>query len=303
MSARDEDSPWREPEERVLFGDVFAAPWLLDLFVRDDTALIGGGELPENLVPKLGNWMGVQLPAEAVGLYSPAFPPKEKDRYALAHASFLPDAEVHHALLVSDSCLTATSLVQRRVKRSVSGRLLFAPVRSVPQEEWDRLQAEADYGRFPLPPSETLPPRAVAELRQCFMVDAVHVKAHADARILGCEAELAEGLEAQWNAYAARRGPVAYERNALKLAYLLAGGKQPTASDEVVTDTIAEVLDCAWVLEGADLEDVSEAEEAVRLGDARAEDFTHELLDGLIARLRELSELAARSAAALAERR
>jgi hypothetical protein len=298
-----EGSAWREPVEHVLFGDVFVAPWLLDLFVRDDTALIGGGELPENLVPKLGKWMGTQLPPEAIGLYSPVFPPKDADRYALAHASFLPDVDAHHAILVSDSCLTATSLVQGRAKRSVSGRLLFAPVRGVPEADWHKLQQEADYGRFPLPASQVLPAFAVAELRQCFMVDAVHVKAHVQLRVLACGGELAEDLEAQWNAYAARRGPVAYERNALKLAFLLAGGELPTEDDEAVTDTIAEVLDCAWALEGGNLEDTAEAEEAVRLGGERAEDRTPELLDGLITRLRQLSALAGRAADTLDSRR
>ncbi len=82
---------------------------------------------------------------------------------------------------------------------------------------------------------------------------------HVDERVLSCDAELADGLETQCNAYTARRGPVGYERNALELGYLLAGGKQPAVSDEAVTGTVAEVLDCAWVLEDADLEDVSEA--------------------------------------------
>jgi hypothetical protein len=298
-----EDTPWRDPEEHVLFGDVFAADWLLDIFVRDDTRLIGGGELPANLVPKLGKWMNTELPAEPIGLYSPVFASKEVDRYALSHASFLPDADVHHAILVSDSCLAATALVQGRAKRSVSGRLLFAPVRGVCETDYDKLQGEVDFGRLPLPGHATLPDYPVAELRQCFMADAIHLKAHTDARVLACTEGLAETLGAHWTAYAARRGPVAYERNTLKLAYLLAGGQQPEEDDERVTDTIADVLDCAWALEGAGLEAVSAAEEAVRLDEEPAREHVAQRLDDLVARLRELSVLAARSAEALSERR
>jgi hypothetical protein len=298
-----EDALWREPEEHVLFGDVFEASWLLDIFVRDDTQLIGGGELAGNLVVKLGRWMNADLPAEAVGLYSSAFPPKEADRYALAHASYLPDVDIHHAILVSDSCLAATALVQGRTKRSVSGRLLFAPVRGATAQDHEKLDNEADFGRLPLPAHEALPEHPVAELRQCFMVDAVHLKPHTDARVLACTEELGETLEAHWNAYAARRGPVAYERNTLKLAYLLAGGRPPEEADEAVTDTIAEVLDSAWALEGAGLEAVSASEEAVRFDGEDAAAHAARRLDDLIARLRELTQLAANSADALASRR
>lgn len=45
----------------------------------------------------------------------------------------------------------------------------------------------------------------------------------------------------------------------------VAGGQRPEEADEAVTDTIADVLDCAWTLEGAGLEEVSVSEEAVRL--------------------------------------
>jgi hypothetical protein len=49
-----------------------------------------------------------------------------------------------------------------------------------------------------------------------------------------------------------------------------------------------------WALEGADLEDVSSAEEDVRFAGALADELTPELLDRIIGRLSELAELASR---------
>lgn len=301
--AHEEDAPWGVPHEQVRFGDVFKASWLLDVFVRDDTQLIGGGRLAGNQVVKLAKWMNADLPAEPVDLYSPSFTLRQADRYALAHASYLPHTQDHHAILVSDSCLAATALVQGRDKRSVSGRLLFAPVRGTSAEDHKKLTQASDFGRLTLPGHDQLPEHPVAELRQCFMVDAVRLSAHTDDRVLACSQELGETLEAQWNAYATRRGPIAYERNTLKLAYLLAGGQQPDDAELEVTDTIAAVLDSAWALEGAGLEDVSASEEAVRFDGENAGQHAAQRLDDLIARLRELAVLATESADALERRR
>ncbi len=79
----------------------------------------------------------------------------------------------------------------------------------------------------------------------------------------------------------------------------MAGGRRPEEADEAVTDTIADVLDCAWTLEGASLEGVSASEEAVRLDKEPAGEHVAQRLDDLVARLRRLSELATRSADAL----
>jgi hypothetical protein len=109
---------------------------------------------------------------------------------------------------------------------------------------------------------------------------------------------LGEELEAHWSAYATRRGPRAYERNALKLAVLLSNG-EPSEHAVAVTDQLAGVLDCTWVLEGRDLEDISEAEEAVRHGERQAADLTPALVRRVSGRLRELSALAMAAADAL----
>ncbi|MCP9490678.1 MAG: hypothetical protein MSC31_12480 [Solirubrobacteraceae bacterium MAG38_C4-C5] len=291
---------YADPQADVVFGDIFETGFLRDIFVREDGVLMGGGPLPPTLAPKVGAWMSTKLEQGPIDLYSPAFPPKPETRYALAHASFRPDEDTYRAILISDSCLTATALAQGRHKRSVGGRLLFAPLTVVEEGKWHELVATEDFERFPLPADNRLPAFSVAEFANCFMVDARDVKKYAASRVASLTEPLVEELEVHWNAYATRRGPRAYGRNTLKLASLLSGGGQPGENQERAADAVAAALDLALLLEGSDLEDVSDAEEAVRLvgGDAAA--LTPPLVDRIIDHLRELAELASEAAEEIA---
>lgn len=289
-----------DPQDDVHFGDIFETDFLHDIFVRDDTALMGGGPLPATLAPKVGGWMNTKLEQGSIDLFSPAFPPKPETRYALAHASFRAGEEPHRAILLSDSCLVATALAQGRQKRSVGGRLLFARLTVVDESKWHNLIETEDFERFPLPANERLPAFSVAELGNCFMVDARDVKKHTAGRIASLSEPLAEELEVHWNAYATRRGPRAYGRNTLKLASLLLGGGQPGDDEQAAADAVADTLDLALLIEGSDLEDVSEAEEAVRLSGADAGEVTPPLTGRLVEHLRELAQLATEAADQLA---
>jgi hypothetical protein len=293
---------YADPATDVVFGDIFEAPFLRDVYVRDSTALMGGGTLRANLALRLGKWMGEQLPEEDIGLYSRALTPKPGARFALAQATFLPADETPRAILISDSCLTATALVQGRTKRSVGGRLLFAPLSVVEPEQWDMLVRSEDFARFPLPVDERLPECRVAELGSCFMVDARDVKEHVHNRIVSLSAPLAEELEMHWSAYAARLGPRAYGRNTLKLASLLSGGGKPGDDEQDLADAVADVLDLARFIEAQDLEDVSAAEEDVRLSGGDAAQLTPPLVENIIEHLRELSDQAAAAADCLSAR-
>lgn len=279
------------PQQDVAFGDIFAASFLRDIFVREDTVLMGGGPLPPTLAPKVGKWMGAELEQGSIDLYSPALPPKPETRYALGHASFR-EGETHRAILLSDSCLTATALAQGRQQRSVGGRLLFAPLTVVDEDTWHELIETEDFERFPLPADDRFPAFSVAELGSCFMVDARDVKRHMGSRVASLGTPLAAELEVQWSAYATRRGPRAYGRNTLKLASLISGGGQPGDKELSAADALADALDLALLLEGSDLEDVSEADEAVRFADGDAATLTPPLLDRMVEHLRELAELA-----------
>jgi hypothetical protein len=103
---------YADSQHDVAFGDIFEAPLLLDIFVREDAALMGGGTLPPTSAVRFGKWMSTQLEPESIELYSLGLTPKAEARLALAHASFLPDAATRRAILVSDSCLTTTALAQ-----------------------------------------------------------------------------------------------------------------------------------------------------------------------------------------------
>jgi hypothetical protein len=287
---------YRDPEDDVIFGDIFEAEFLRDIFVRKDTTLMGGGLLPGHLARKVGTWMNNELGQEDIDLFSPAFQPKQETRFALAHASFLPDAQAHQAILLSDSCVTATALAQGREGRRVAGRLLFAPLMSVSEEVWQGLVETEDFERFPLPDEERLPAGSLAEFGNCFMVDARDIKEHVDSRVASLGQSLAVELEIHWGAYSTRRGPRAYERNTLKLAWLLSGGGQPTAEAENAADAIAGALDLGFELEGSDLEDVSAAEESVRLAGGNASELTPPLVEQIAGRLRQLADQATTAA-------
>lgn len=160
-----------------------------------------------------------------------------------------------------------------------------------------------DFERMALPPLEGVEGHLVAELRHVFMVDAVHLERYLDQRVASCNAQLADCLEEYWNGYATRRGLLAYERNLLKLAWLLSGarGDQIDAAAQERTDLVGEALDVAWLLEGGDLEDVSEVEEAMRFAGANAAELLPTVNEALIGRLDELTQIAAQAAQALRE--
>jgi len=94
------------------------------------------------------------------------------------------------------------------------------------------------------------------------MVDARDVKSHVGRRLTSLSALLAEELEMHWNAYArvAVRAPTG---TTLKLASLIRVVASQVPHQERATEAIAAVLDLTLVLEAFDLEDMSQAEEAV----------------------------------------
>ncbi len=205
--------------------------------------------------------------------------------YVLAHGG------PFRAILITDNCVIDTALGQGRGSSKPTGRLLFAPITRADDET-----STTSFGRFPLPAWEAKLPAGVAELRRCFMVDSRDVAGHVSHRIASLDEELAEDLEVRWNAFAARRGPLASARNSDKLAGLLArlrGDDEPESSEVEAATSTARALTRAWRVEGHDLEAVADAHDQGIQGRLA--------IDGLESGLRELAELAQAAADALAE--
>ena len=176
----------------------------------------------------------------------------------------------------------------------VTGRLLFAPF--APATGGDT--QTTSFGRFPLPAWEGKLPSGTVELRRCFMVDSRDVASHTDRRLASLGEALAEDLEVRWNAYAARRGPLASARNSDKLAGVLARRRardEPDAAEIGAATGVARTLTRAWRVEGHELEAVADAYN-------NGDDGGSEVVE-LEAGLRELATYAQAAAEALAELR
>jgi len=259
------------PAADVSFGDIFDASFLLDVHLRADAVQLGSRRLPD----KQGSGMA----------YSEHFAGNRA--YVLGHGT------PHTAILITDNCVVDTALGQGRESGTPKGRLLFAPI--TPARDQD-LGTQA-FGRFDLPGDGCFN-TGIAELRKCFMVDARDVATVKDARLKALTPDFAEELEVRWNAFAARRGPLAATRNADKMVGLLTrerGSEEPTAGDLDVGREVAEVVARAWRLEGHDLEAVADA----LTGDADGRQELELLEDAL----RRLSGQAIQAADALGEAR
>ncbi len=240
-------------EGDVSFGDIFRADFFHDVYLRADAAVLGTRDMPQ----RYGGGL----------VYGRSY---ERNRqYVLGHGA------PHAAVLITDSCVIDTCLGQGR-EAARPGRLLFAPITSPAVDE---VRA---FGRFLLPAEDQSFEGGVAELQRCFMVDSRDVAAHVNARVARLGAQAAEDLEVRWNAYAARRGPLADARNAEKVAMLLA----QTRSDQDLTEAqrrvgllIARALTASWRVEGYYLESAADAYDREVSGDDECRDLALGLRD------------------------
>jgi len=268
---------YEPPEERVRFGDIFETPFLFDVHVAADATSIPQYDLPPNLAKALGKALMLPegLPPGSLPLHSPLFPPRAQQDFVRAHGGS------HLAVLVSDNCTISDMFGYERERAKRSGRLIFAPIAQVTPSELDTVKAQGNYERFPLDPGIGFG-GGVVELRRVFMADKRALEP--GQRITTLNPDMKELLEVRWAAYAARRGPAVFNRNAIKLATLLSGGGSPTAQATGAAAQVAEVLALTWRLEGSDLENAATA----------ADDGTplEPAVDALIERLSEIADAA-----------
>lgn len=270
---------YREPDERISFGDIFESECLIDVYVAGDTRALGGGPMNRKAAEKIAKHNNLELTdhGDTLAVYTPAMKQHPDRFHVLGRGSNMKHESPNRAILLSDSCAADTALAVDRKGRRRHGRLLFAPVISAADDnEVERLLMPPVFGRFPLAKCTVFEHGAVAELRYCFMVDVQDVRA--DARILALTNEAAEDLEVAWSAYALRRGPLTTERNVEKLATIVAGDSDSRIGG--LPELIGEAINIAWRLEG-DLADVAETAS-----------LDHEKVAQLASDLREMAEAA-----------
>jgi hypothetical protein len=238
-------------EDPISFGDIFEGEHLIDVHAKLETRPLGGGDTPrvttERILKKFNRPLTGSDPE--VPVYSPALPPLAESFHALAFGGKrMKEDGPLRAILISDSCAVDTALGDERGRRP-QGRLLFAPIVSATKAQITKLEETGVFGRFPLPAADE-PPFAggVAELRDCFMVDARDVRR--DDRILTLTDDAADDLEAAWDACVLRRGPHAVAHSVAKLARALAGEDGNPEDEAEKVEVIIEALIVAWRLEG-----------------------------------------------------
>lgn len=272
---------YRDPDEDpISFGDIFESEHLIDVYAAGETRALGGGPMDRRAAKKIAeqnNREFTDLQSEQVPLYTPAMAQHPDSFDVLARGSNMKLEAPNRAILLADSCAVDTALVRDREGRRKRGRVLFAPVVPAEEGEVERLTEHPQYGRFPLASCETFEHGAIAELRYCFMFDVRVV--NEDDRILALDDEALEDLEVAFTAHALRRGPLATERNVERLAAIVAAESDPSKL-EGLAETIGEVLNIAWRLEGS----MNDAAESPPLDP--------EKLDRLAADLHELEEAA-----------
>jgi len=250
---------YRVPGDPISFGDIFEGEHLIDVYAKLETRPLGGGDTPRITTERILKKFNRPLTgsSEAVPVYSPALPPLKESFHALAFGGdrIKQDGPLR-AILLSDGCAIDTALGIERGRRP-QGRLLFAPIGSANDAEIAKLEERPLFGRFPLPKDPKLFDGGIAELRDCFMVDARDV--HTQHRILTLSPEAADDLEAAWDACALRRGPHVVEHNIAKLAQALAGEEGNAGDQADVVEMIARTLISAWRLEGGLLRAAADA--------------------------------------------
>ncbi len=260
---------YAEVAEDVSFGDIFDADFLHDVFLKADAVQLGSRDVQE----KHGGGLSYAANYE------------RNRKYVLGRGG------PYRALLIADNCLVDRVLAQGQIERRPQGRLLFAPIIETSSSEELK-----DFGRFALPEWPGRLPASVAELRRCFMVDAPDIVSHREHRVGRLTTGAAAELEVQWNAYAARRGPLANARNAEKVAELATRGAGAGGEpDQELAYLVAGALAAGWQVEGDSLEAVADAYSEGRSGDSELQD--------LEAALRELGEKSIQAADSLAAKK
>lgn len=228
---------YEEPSGNISFGDIFAAEWFYDAYLRRDAV-----PLVEFSAKGGRGWRATR--------------PSDRRDTLFAHG------QQRQAILVSDDCEVETIL--RRGGRS---RLVFAAIDRLPvgRTQADEALETKAFRRFGLPPEGGFS-GGIVEFQQLFgmAADGVEAQDGTDPRVARLGGEMLLQFEMRWNAYAVRRGPLTHVDNAEKLARLLSADGDaaklarikeaadvPKTEELAVAKAVAEALAAAWEIEGA----------------------------------------------------
>lgn len=253
------------PDDRLGFGDVIEAPWLFDLYLREDA----GALVPQTIN---GRQALVKLPeppeADREGRKDGVLAASDYRDFAFGHGNS------RRAIILTDDCEMES--LQGRGRGATRGRVAMAAIRDATDAE-ARAVPSLKYGLFGLPAHEGFPPGIVV-LEAAF---AVHITALANdqgtrtySRLISLDADGQRELSERWCAHATRHGPLVARREAEKFASLLmANGDGEIASrledpqDELVPNpeyqaaaaAIVATAKAVWRLEGSVLDEIADA--------------------------------------------
>lgn len=268
------------------FGDILSAEWFHSAFIRKDARPLAPGPQAAGGAP---TWRAAE-------------PAPNRD-LLLAHGRGCP------VILIGDPCEIESVLMNRG-----GNRLLVAGITpwNEQAQQWLAEGRQRDFRRHLLPPEDGYAGGVV----QFGMIFDVARESVADAqRDWSLESGAQVNLEVAWEAYAVRRGPRAVADSARKLAALLTADGDEVIAEDVLAGTVPttteadearalveEALGVAWDIEGALLNDVSDALErgvrrAITADELRTE--TSERREALGQAFAKLAELATTAAAKL----
>lgn len=239
---------YRPPGREIRFGDIFEAPHLFDIFLRDDGVAVGPTTLPARFAERFGQSAGVTIEG-AIPLYSPNLPLPHRADFVLAHGT------TQRAVLVSDNCTIATVFGYGRDRPRPTSRLLFAAVLDKPGEIED-VAVTQPFNRFALEKAGFFD-GGIIDFRHLFIVHARAVDpGRRKASLLD---DVLDELEVRFSAHTVRRGPLVIDRNADKLITLLRSAGIAEADANEAGAHVARALNLSWHAEGGALGDAAEA--------------------------------------------